>query len=217
MNADSIPIGLAMQGYSVWGIDLSQEMLNQFAEKKRHLPESVREQIHLMHGDMTDFDLGKKFSLILIPFRGFQSLTQADQVHSGLQAVHRHLDRDGLFVVDVFRPNGQLDQSWVQPEKLDWETVDPRTGFKVRRTNIARKIDTVNQIIYPQLKYYVTNLEGTEEVFTEDLALRYYYEEQMRNLLLASGFAIAAEMGYYDRRPIEEGPELIFICKRKND
>lgn len=131
--------------------------------------------------------------------------------------MHRHLDRDGLFVVDVFRPYGQLDQSWVQPEKLDWETVDPRTGSKVRRTNIAREIDTVNQIIYPQLMYFVTNSEGTEEVFTEALALRYYYEEQMRNLLLASGFAIVAEMGYYDRRPIEEGPELIFLCKRKND
>lgn len=84
MKTDSGPIGLAMQGYSVWGLDLSQEMLDQFAEKKRHLPENVREQIYLMHGDMTDFDLEKKFSLILIPFRGFQSLTQADQVHSCL-------------------------------------------------------------------------------------------------------------------------------------
>jgi len=72
-----------------------------------------------------------------------------------------------------------------------------------------------NQIIYPELIYYVTNQDGIEEKIVEPLALKYYYEEQMRNLLQSNGFKIVEEMGYYDRRPISEGPELIFICKKE--
>lgn len=75
--------------------------------------------------------------------------------------------------------------------------------------------DVENQIIYPELIYYVTNQDGVEEKIIEPLALKYYYEEQVRNLLQSNGFKIAEEMGYYDRRPISEGPELIFICKKE--
>ncbi|GAG66840.1 unnamed protein product, partial [marine sediment metagenome] len=49
----------------------------------------------------------------------------------------------------------------------------------------------------------------------EPLTLKYYYEEQIRKLLQSNGLKIVEEMGYYDRRPISEGPELIFICKKK--
>jgi len=57
--------------------------------------------------------------------------------------------------------------------------------------------------------------DGIEEKIVEPLTLKYCYEEQMRNLLQSNGFKIVEEMGYYDRRPISEGPELIFICKKE--
>ena len=75
--------------------------------------------------------------------------------------------------------------------------------------------DVENQIIYPELIYYVTDQDGIEEKIVEPLSLKYYYEEQMRNLLQSNGFKIIEEIGYYDRRPISEGPELIFICKKE--
>jgi hypothetical protein len=30
--------------------------------------------------------------------------------------------------------------------------------------------------------------------------------------ILKAGFKIKEEMGYYDKRPINQGPELIFVC-----
>ncbi|WP_373232202.1 hypothetical protein [Cohnella sp.] len=44
--------------------------------------------------------------------------------------------------------------------------------------------------------------------------MKYYYVDELRSLLQASGFSIVNEYGYYDRRPISEGPELIFVCKK---
>ena len=44
------------------------------------------------------------------------------------------------------------------------------------------------------------------------LVMKYYFEDQMRTLLLEAEFEIKEEIGYYDGRPISEGPELIFVC-----
>ena len=210
-----VTIPLANEGYDVWGIDLSKEMLDQLKVKMENLQEEVKQRIHINHADMTNFELGREFSLIIIPFRSFQSLTSEEQQKACLHTIHRHLSGGGYFTIDVFKPYAQLDKSWIQPEVLDWETVDPITNNKVRRTHIRREIDIKNQIIYPELIYYVTNQDGVEKKIVEPLALKYYYEEQMRNLLQSNGFRIVEELGNYDRRPISEGPELIFICKKE--
>ncbi|HWR08602.1 class I SAM-dependent methyltransferase [Sporomusa sp.] len=208
-----VSIPLAVAGNEVWGIDLSKEMLAEMTAKIQELPAAVQNRLHVFHADMTKFALEKTFSLIIIPFRGFQALISNEQQGACLAAVYRHLADDGRFIIDVFRPYARLDEAWVQPETLDWELVDPKTGNTVRRTSIRRKIDVEEQIIYPELVYDVHE-QGTIRRLVEPLALKYYYEDQIRNLLTAYGFTIEDEMGYYDGRPISEGPELIFICKK---
>jgi len=210
-----VTIPLANEGYNICGIDLSKEMLDQLKVKMENLQEEVKQRIHITQADMTNFELGRVFSLIIIPFRSFQLLISEEQQKACLHTVHRHLSEEGYFIINVFKPYAQLDKSWIQPEILDWETVDPITSNKVRRTHIRREIDLENQIIYPELIYYVTDQDGIEEKIVEPLALKYYYEEQIRNLLQSNGFKIVEEMGYYDRRQISEGPELIFICKKE--
>lgn len=210
-----VTIPLANGGYNIWGIDLSKEMLYQLKVKMENLQEEVKQRIHISQANMTNFELGHEFSLIIIPFRSFQSLISEEQQKACLHTVHRHLSKDGHFIINVFKPYAQLDKSWIQPEALDWETVNPVTGNKVRRTHIRREIDLENQIIYPELIYYVTDQDGVEKKIVELLTLKYYYEEQIRKLIQSNGFKIVEEMGYYDRRPISEGPELIFICKKE--
>ncbi len=210
----AIPITAA--GHEVWGVDLSDPMLDRFRSKLAVLPSEVRERVHLLQSDMSDFNLERKFALIIIAFRSFQALTGAEKQKQCLARVREHLADDGIFIINVFRPFAMLDQSWVKEESLDWEVTDPETGILVRRTHIRKKIDPRKQIIYPELIYYLYKPDGSEEKIVEPLELKYYYEAQLRELLLANGFDIVEELGYYDRRPIIEGPELIFVCKRKS-
>lgn len=123
---------------------------------------------------------------------------------------------EGVFIINTFKPYGVLDQSWVQDEKEDWTQFDPATKRTVRRTHIRRKIDTDNQITYPELIYYVNETDGTTTKHIEKLAMKYYYEHQLRDLLESNGFSIDEQYGYYDYRDIEEGPELIFVCSLSN-
>lgn len=209
-----VTIPLARAGYSIAGIDLSSEMLGRLRAKLENESLSVSERVTLLETDMTDFQLDKKFPLIIIPFRSFQLLTENDQPEKCLSSISSHLTDDGLFIVTAFKPYAVLDESWVKPESEDWVKVDPMSGAKVRRTNIKRRIDLINQVTYPELLYYVEDSEGQEQVYVDKLAMKYYYEEQLRNLLLTAGFSIIDEYGYYDRRPIDKGPELLYVCKK---
>lgn len=116
-----VTIPLANEGYNIWGIDLSKEMLGQLKVKMKNLQKEAKQRIHITHADMTNFELGRVFSLIIIPFRSFQSLTSEEQQKACLHTIYRHLSEDGHFIINVFKPYAQLDKSWIQPEASDEE------------------------------------------------------------------------------------------------
>ncbi len=206
-----VTLPLAEAGHEIWGLDLSKEMLAQFQEKAAHFPASVVARLHVRHGHMARFDLGRTFDLVIAPFRAFQALTDRSEQERCLECIQGHLADRGQFVMHVFRPHQVLDTTWVQPESFDWEVVDPRTGKRVRRYQRRTRIDLEHQVLSVDLIYRV---QGSAEEIVEPLSLAYFYEDQMRELLRAKGFSIIGEFGYFDERPIANGPELIFVCRR---
>ncbi len=208
-----ITIPLARAGHKIWGLDVSEPMLNVFREKAKNENKTTNEKLRILNGDMRNFLLDEKFKLIFIPFRTFQSLITEEEQKNCLKCTHEHLADDGLFIVNVFKLlEGHLDESWVQPEKTDYETIED--GIKIKRTNIRERVDLKNQVIYPKLIYYVTDKEGEREKYIEPLAMKYYYVSQLRELMLNNGFTVINEFGYYDKCSLEEGGEIIFVCKK---
>lgn len=204
-----VSIPLAEDGNEIWALDLSDEMLAQLQDKLKHLSPAAVQRLHMVHGSMSGFDLGRKFDLIIVPFRAFQALSERADQKSCLECVTKHLSERGRFVMHVFKPKGVFDESWVQPESFDWEVTDPRSGKKVRRFERRKKIDLDRQVLYVDLVYRV---EGSTEDIVEPLVIGYFFEDQMRSLLQQHGFEIIEELGYFDGWPIAGGPELIFIC-----
>ncbi|MCR8631793.1 class I SAM-dependent methyltransferase [Paenibacillus radicis (ex Xue et al. 2023)] len=209
-----VTLPLARAGYKITGIDLSEDMIAVLNEKLLKEEKGTRELVEVFIADMTNFDLGKKFPLIIIPFRAFQLLTEMDQQNSFFDRIKEHLTMDGIFIINTYKLSGQLDDSWVRPEKEDWVVEDPKSNTRVRRTHIQRAIDVSKQINYPELIYYVEEVSGRINKYVEKLAMKYYYEDQLRELLQLQGFKIEEELGYYDGRSINEGPELIFVCSQ---
>lgn len=206
-----VTLPLTEDGHEVWGLELSQEMLAQLKEKAARLPASVASRLHVCHGNMASFDLGRTFDLILAPFRSFQALTDRSKQERCLECVQGHLSARGQFLMHVLRPFRVLDETWVQPESMDWEVIDPRTEKRVRRYQRRTHIDLERQLLSVDLIY---RIDGTADEIVEPLSLSYFYEEQMRSLLQVKGFCITAQFGYFDERPIADGPEMIFVCRQ---
>lgn len=192
-----VTIPLAQAGYSVTGIDLSADMLDRLEEKLEREHKDVQERITVLQADMSNFSCDRSFPLIMIPFRAFQLLTDKEQQRDCLKNVREHLTDDGLFIVHVFMPYQTLDESWVQPEKEDWVKLDPASGCEIRRTNIKRSIDLQNQITYPALIYDVKTPDGQVSTYEEQLVMAYFYDHQLRELLMSEGFNIVNEYGLF--------------------
>lgn len=78
-----ISAAIAKLGIAVEGLDLSPAMLGQARAKYPDLT------WHL--GNMCDFDLGRKFDLVIIPFRGLQEVTDANDQRRALERAFAHL------------------------------------------------------------------------------------------------------------------------------
>jgi SAM-dependent methyltransferase len=210
-----VSIVLAQNGYKIYGIDLSDSMLEQFTIKLVNQPRNVENNIWIGKHDMSCFQLHQAFSLIIIPFRGFQVLTSEESQRNCLKCVYKHLKEEGVFIVNTFRPYQKMDETWIYPEMVQWEAADEATGNKIVKKHKGPKIDVINQIIYPEMIYQVIEPNGKILEVKEPLELKYYYYDQLKELLESEGFEIKEEFGYYDKSNIDDGKELIFVCGKK--
>jgi SAM-dependent methyltransferase len=212
-----ITIPLAKAGHEIWAAELSETMIRQFKAKLKELPQETAGKVHLLQADMSNFSLGQKFPLIILPCRSFQLLLEGPLEKACLKNIHRHLAEKGTFIIDVgnFIGNKDKEKEWQSEKEIfDWENTDPRTGFKIRRMHINKEIDTGKQIIYPRKIYYITKHDGSIETVCKRSPWKYFYEEQIKELLTAADFKIIAEMGTYDGKPFAEGSDFIFVCQK---
>jgi hypothetical protein len=124
------------------------------------------------------------------------------------------MENNGIFILNVFKPNRKLDETWIFPKTKQWENIDEETGTKVVKNHTGLCIDTTKQLIDVEFEYCVTGKDGSSSI-TDTLKLKYYYYGQIRELLLSEGLEIVEEYGYYDRSTINNGPEMILICRKK--
>ena len=207
-----VAIMLAKEGFKVTGIDLSNEMLDVFRAK---IDGSVKDNIELIYGSMADFNLNRKFDLIIVPFRAFQCLTDDKDIENSLKCVKNHLAEDGLFIINVFNPRIDAD-NWRSPARIQWESLDENTGNYVIKKYSQDKIDAQNRIIYVTFIYEVKDKSGKLTVLEDKLKLKYHYENNLHGIVENAGLKIKEKFGWYDKKSVEEAQrELIFVCELK--
>ncbi|MFI2859325.1 class I SAM-dependent methyltransferase [Paenibacillus sp. JSM ZJ436] len=209
-----ITIPLAREGVEIWGLDYSKSMLEVLEKKVQKLSTESRQHLHTVYGDMTDFSLSEKFKLIFIPFRSFQSLETDEQALQCLSAVHNHLEEDGQFIINVFKPIKKLGAWWVDPaENLDYESV-LESGEHVTRHSIRKRVDTERRLLFTDFIYRLDQDGELVQEFHDSIRLRYFYGDDIRRLITSSGFTIDEEYGWYDGTSVQDGREFIFVCRK---
>lgn len=209
-----ITIPLAEEGINIWGLDYSSSMLEVLKAKVSKLSEKSQQNIHTILGDMTDFSLSEKFKFIFIPFRSFQSLETDEQALQCLSCVHRHLEDEGQFIINVFKPIKEIGEWWINlNENLDFEST-LEGGEKVTRHSIRKDYDIDKRLLYTDFIYRLYKNDGLIEEYHDSIRLRYFYGDDIRKLITSSGFTIDEEYGWYDGTPVNEGKEFIFVCSK---
>ena len=82
--------------YQVFGLDLSENMLQVAKEKLPNVP--------LYRQSMVDFKIDRKFDVIMCLFDSINHLLDLEQWKSMFRNVQQHLEEGGIFVFDVNTP-----------------------------------------------------------------------------------------------------------------
>lgn len=192
------------------GIDLSPAMLNLCRQKLAQSgisPAKARAD----EGDITDFDLGRRFDFLIAPFRVLQNLETDAQVDGLFRCIHKHLAPGGTCILNVFKPNRDpegLLKAWVSPEEhFYWET--PVEGGRLVCYDRRASMDRERLILYPEHIYRLYEGEVLKEEVVHQIVLRCYYPDAFEQLIRAHGFTILNRWGGYAGEAYGEGPELV--------
>jgi SAM-dependent methyltransferase len=113
-----IALPLTARGVSVDGIEQSAAMVDRLREKAGHA------EVDVTIGDMTTVDRGQRYPMVFLVFNSIHNvLTQDGQVRCFENAA-RHLDDDGVFVVETGVPwRGPREGSYIEVPEVRMDEV----------------------------------------------------------------------------------------------
>ncbi len=213
-----ILIPTAKAGVRVTGLDNSKEMLKICREKLDGESADVRDRVDLVHADMRDFNLGRKFSLISIPFGPFNYLVSADEQIRCLNRIKSHLNDSGILVVDLWYPN--LRDLWESENGAD--IVHKKTPFTMQDGRSVTwgirntSVDYNQQIIQEEMFYNVVYPDGHKEKMVYPCPMRYFFRYEVEHLLARTGFELTSVFADFDKEPFgsKYPSEMVIVaCK----
>ena len=190
-------------------------MLTVCQQKLQTEAADVRSRVHLIQGDMSNFELSAKFALITIPFRPFQHLVEIDEQCACLRCIHRHLADDGRLVFDVFNPSLTfLTRDNIGREEVAGPDFSLPDGRQVaHRVKLVHR-DLIKQVQLIELIYDVTQPNGEIERTVHAFSMRHFFRYEVEHLLARCGFTVEALYGDYAGHPFSEqhSGDLVFVA-----
>ena len=115
-----ILVALAGAGHHVTGLDISTDMLALAEQAQACVPPTQASRIALVHGDMRDFQLDKRFERVIIPYNGLYCMLSEAAVVDCLRCAGEHLTTNGKVVFDAYA----IDDFHAQTNSRDFNRSD---------------------------------------------------------------------------------------------
>ncbi|MBY4588432.1 MULTISPECIES: class I SAM-dependent DNA methyltransferase [Rhizobium] len=172
---------LAAKGYVVEGSDISSGMVavarNSAAER------GLDVRFHECSFQTADAIQGT-FDVVLAMFAALGYLTDFADFELTLKNIAKKMAPGGIFIFDVWNGTAVLPQ--YSPHKVRQEADDKRKVERVSRTTL----DTVAQQAVVNFEFKVEYADGVVKHFSENHRVRFYFPQEMVDLLKALGFEV---------------------------
>ncbi len=187
---------LAEKGYKLTGVDRAEDMIKVANSRAS----SAKDGIEFFLGDAVDFDLSKKFDVVVSLFHVASYLNSNDALDTCFRNIHRHLEDRGLFIFDFwYGPAVLSDMPEVRVKEMeDEEVYISRTSTPVMHVN-KNVVDVNFDITITDKK------TGEVETLKETHPMRYLFVPEMEYFLSQTGFKV---LDYYKWQSCDEQPGL---------
>jgi SAM-dependent methyltransferase len=201
-------IPLAEAGYATWGLDKDPEMLDFL---QGNLEPALQPAPQLVEADVSDFELGMQFPLIIVPCNTWSTL-EAETRKKALGRIVAHLRSGGLLAVSVPNPQVLLNLPVRAKAEVEEEFEHPLSGDPVQVSSAWKRSKTQLAVTwhYDHLMPDGVVQRTSVDVVHELVAAERYLEEAR-----AAGLAIEATYGEFDGSPYRvEAENFIFVARK---
>ena len=199
-------VKLAEAGHEVVGIDATKQMLKVARKKADSLPDDVRSRVSFLEGDFRNFELQRKFPLVIIPF-SFQYCLTTDQQLACLSSIKKHLTDDGVFILDLYPETCQRRKK-KKPKKR--RALDGTTAT----ISIASATDFSSQIRRRTITVEIKHPNGETKSIQGESAAALIFDREADLLLRLSGFEVLEEYSDWDFQPYSPGMKMRILVLR---
>jgi SAM-dependent methyltransferase len=201
-----ITLPLAAEGVAVCGIDNAAALL----EHARAKADAADISLELRQADMRDFDLGRRFRLVLLPYNAINHLIELDDLCAMLRCAERHLEAEGRLVIDTFQPDPSFLANDGGGELPIAEYDDPHHGEHVVMTE-TNAYDAATQVNWITWHYQVN---GEPNARSDRWAMRMFFPRELDALLALNGWVVEAKYGDYTESPFgSRSPKQLTVCR----
>jgi SAM-dependent methyltransferase len=196
---------LAQQGYTVTGVDLSEEMINQAIRKNCAADLSVE----FLHGDMRTVRIKKKFDLVLSMFAVMSYQTTNQDFKASLETARYHLNTGGILIFDAWYGLAVLHQI---PETRIKEL--EMGEDRVIRIAVPEMLTLANTVIV-HYQILQINVDRKVEEIKEDHPMRYFFAPEIELFASETGFEVVKVCPFMDasRKPDMDDWNVTWVLK----
>jgi hypothetical protein len=149
--------------------------------------------VTLHKGDITDFDLDKKFALIIIP-TSFKFLLTTDDQLACLRCVRNHLQDDGVFILDLYPGEAFEEDGGFTTASVEVEGAMVTKSYK-------HSNDLNTQLRRWDVVVELTKSNGEIERIETQSITSLIFPREIDLLVKLSGFRVLEEYGNWDFSP----------------
>jgi len=202
-----ILLPIARGGVKIHGLDGSEDMLKVLASKASR--EGLR-SIPVHHQPMQSFSINTRFDAIFVTSGSFQLLTEPGAAIGCLTCIQEHLKDDGFFLADIFVPWDAISARETDAYQVTRDTTRPNGERSIVLERFT--VDLEMQIKQGTYRYEFYDSKRLVSCITDDLAIRWYWKDEFRELLREAGFT---KVDVLTDSPLhKEGHSFVFKASR---
>lgn len=211
-----ITLPLLNAGHDISGLDVSKNMMDSLLRKIDELNKPVKGKFVI--GDMayTGDLFEKKFKLVIVPYRGFQSLLSSSAQEQCLVGLRNILDKDHKVIINIFTPNLEM---FDQNSNMTYKTKiisNPHSGEDLSVWH-RTKISISNQTLNVDIKVETSQDGSIDKIRYAPFKLRYIYPYEAKYLFHYCGYEIVDLIGDYDGTPYNNPSQDMIWTIRKRE
>ncbi len=171
---------LTKHNFQVEGLDLAEEMIEIARERN---PTATFHQ-----GDMSNFNLNKKYDAVISMFSAMGYLTENKQLERFFSCCKQHLTKDGLLILDVWNGLGVMHELPSSREKIA-ELTDK--NLKIIRTSYPT-LNAKNHVNNVKFVVKVHELKTGKIIteYEENHTVRFFFPQELKKYLEDAGFEL---------------------------